>query len=245
MVTSVPRDMKGILNENIPVYMNIKQLTGITDTENRLADTVGYYDEYISVSHLDPQKTPTYPEAINNVNSFIDKLCEFYFSREKLVEYAQSRGVTAESVIIISPFPSINVEMVGTRFFKVSAPSDLRALSNGKEIDMHIEGKYTLRRFFNAKTGEELKIGDLFEDGWRDDMFIAINNESFNEYDEKTWVKYTGDYNTENGKITEIDNYTDAQIMYGDKRDKDIPVCVYITTEGGDNIVVLVPPKYR
>ena len=133
--------------------------------------------------------------------------------------------------------------MVGTRFFKVSAPSDLRALSNGKEIDMHIEGKYTLRRFFNAKTGEELKIGDLFEDGWRDDMFIAINNESFNEYDEKTWVKYTGDYNTENGKITEIDNYTDAQIMYGDKRDKYIPVRVYITTEGGDNIVVLVPQK--
>lgn len=245
MVTSIPRDMSGIIDEDIPVYMDIEYLSGITDVEEIEYNLYYYPKAKIQITHLNPEKAPASIEIINKFNSIVDDWCEIFFDEGKLLEHLKTQGITADSVRVITPYPSIGVGMIGHRIIEVYTPASFIVVSDGEETEIKIDGNYNSSYYYNAKTGEELKLDDLFKDGWRDDMIVVVDNKNFSEYDKKTWVEYTGDGNIEYGKITEVYDFAYAPRMYGDKRDKEIPACVYLTTENGDKVVVLVPQKYR
>ena len=103
---------------------------------------------------------------------------------------------------------------------------------------------YYFHYYFNALTGEELRIGDLFKDGWENEAEYSLYNESYNKWDEGSWTAYTEIVDASTCRILYIADYINAPYNMGDMSDLEIPVTVCVAAENGDRVVVSVPRVY-
>ena len=110
-----------------------------------------------------------------------------------------------------------------------------------------IEGQYNpyyFHFYFNAQTGEELRIGDLFTEGWDDNAQIYLVDENYSEWDNSTWKEYAGEIDPENCRILSIKDYQSAPYNRGDLSDLEIPAVVYVADGGSGIAAVSVPREY-
>ncbi|MBR2895967.1 MAG: substrate-binding domain-containing protein [Oscillospiraceae bacterium] len=240
MVTSVPRDMAGYADADTPVYMKIR---------SQYSGGIGYAEEKngITIWYLDREKAPVSEEVCEKINGFIDNIYETYFIPEKLLAIVSNEGITAESVAV-GPFPDFDTEIIGNRYILFRG-ANLGYASVSSEpyeftvIDGHYN-PYYFHYYFNALTGEELRIGDLFKDGWENEAEYSLYNESYNKWDEGSWTAYTEIVDASTCRILYIADYINAPYNMGDMSDLEIPVTVCVAAENGDRVVVSVPRVY-
>lgn len=235
MVTSVPRDMAGYVEGSTPICREIKisSYSKIGNAEEKNGITIWY---------LDKKKASLSDEVCDKVNAYIDETYEMYFTEEKLIAAAKERGFDAETVEI-GPFPDFWLSITGNRFIEFyGANLAFVYYSDGGDEFIVIDGNYNpyhFSYFFNAQTGEELRIGDLFADGWQDNAKYYIADDSFSEWrDSSTWKEYTAEFNVNSSRILYINNYA----LY--TNGKETPVIVIVEAENGDKVAVTVPREY-
>ncbi len=240
MVTSIPRDMTGYVKPEIPVYKKIRQ-------HNEAS--IGYAEikNGITVWYLDKDKAPVSDEVCETVNAYIDDIYDSYFAPEKLLAVVNSAGITAESVEI-GPFPDFDVIIIGNRYISYTG-ANLAVARNGSEAyEFSVLGgqyhPFAFNYFFNARTGEMLKIGELFKDGWDNEAQYSVFDDAFSLWDNSTWVPYTQSIHWEACRILRIEDYQTAPQSRGDLSDLERPVTVFIITENGDKLAVSVPREY-
>ena len=98
--------------------------------------------------------------------------------------------------------------------------------------------------FFNAQTGESLKVGDLFEEGWADQAKFSVVDDNYSQYDSSMWTPFAQSIDFGTCRIIRIENYQAAPYNRGDLSDLDYPVTIYIITENGDKVAISVPREY-
>lgn len=240
MVISIPRDMTGYVNSEIPVYTQIRQHN---------AASIGYAEEKngITIWYLDKETAPVADDVCEKVNAFIDDIYNSYFAPEKLLAVVNNAGITAESVEI-GPFPDFDITIVGDRYVSFDGANMAVAKNSSEPYNFSVlAGQYhpiAFSFFFNAQTGEELKIGDLFEDGWADQAKFSVVDDNYNQYDSSTWTPFTQSIEFATSRIIRIENYQAAPYNRGDLSDLDYPVTIYIITQNGEKIAVSVPREY-
>lgn len=239
MVVSIPRDMQGYVNSEIPVYMQIRQHN---------AASIGYAEEKngITIWYLDQETAPVTDDVCEKVNAFIDNIYDSYFAPEKLLAVVNSAGITAESVEI-GPFPDFDITIVGDRYVSFDGANMAVAKNSSEPYNFSVlDGQYhpiAFGFFFNAQTGEMLKIEDLFEEGWNDKAKYSVVDDNYSQYDSNTWTPFTQPIDFGTCRIIRIENYQAAPYNRGDLSDLETPVTVYIITESGDKVAVSVPRK--
>ena len=240
MVTSIPRDMTGYVNPEIPVYMQIRQQN---------AASIGYAEEKngITIWYLDKETAPVADDVCEKVNAFIDDIHNSYFAPEKLLAVVNNAGITAESVEI-GPFPDFDITIVGDRYVSFDGANMAVAKNSSEPYNFSVlDGQYhpiAFNFFFNAQTGEALKIGDLFEDGWAAQAKFSVVDDNYNQYDSSMWTPFTQSIDFGTSRIIRIENYQSAPYNRGELSDLDYPVKIYIITENGDKVAVSVPREY-
>lgn len=240
MVVSIPRDMQGYVNSEIPVYMQIRQHN---------AASIGYAEEKngITIWYLDQETAPVTDDVCEKVNAFIDNICDSYFAPEKLLAKVSSAGITAESVEI-GPFPDFDTTIVGDRYISFSGANMAVAKNSSEPYEFPVlDGQYHeiyFNYFFNAQTGEPLKLGDLFREGWDVEAKSSVYNDNFNQWDSNTWVPYTQTVDLNMCRILRIEDYQTAPYNRGNLSDLETPVTVYIVTENEERAAVSVPREY-
>lgn len=233
MVTSIPRDMAGYVEENTPIFRDIKYGTRF-----------GYGEEKngISIWYLDKEKTTISDEVCDKVNAFIDETYETYFTEEKLLAAAKERGFDAESVEI-GPFPDFDLIIVGNRYIEFSG-ANLAFVYNVAGGQFNVIDRHYLPNhfcyYFDAQTGEELRIGELFVYGWQDNAKYYIVDDSFSAWGINTWTEYTAEFDVNNSRILEIYSYADEYSGSGRKE----TAIVIVEAENGDMVAVAVPKEY-
>ncbi len=239
MVTSLPRDMDGYID--LPVYIKMSNVPGINVTEEVSAPTTdGSFNTYITVSRIDPEKAPVPKEVSNKVNAYLDSLLETFSSEEKLIEIAKSYGVEADSARLGDVgSPVIGAYLTEGYYFTVTVPYSIIAVSGETENEIVINKEYTDYAYLDPETGDMLKIESLFKDGWRHEMRIVYDDDNFNRYDKSSGDNYKGNGDIENGRITAIVNFKESS------RSPKEAICVYMKLDNGDDVVVVVPTKYR
>ncbi len=240
MVISIPRDMTGYVNPEIPVYKQIRQHN---------ATSIGYAEEKngITIWYLDQETAPVIDDVCEKVNAFIDNIYDSYFAPEKLLAVVNSAGITAESVEI-GPFPDFDITIVGNRYVIFDGANMAVAKNSSEPYNFSVlDGQYhpiAFSFFFNAQTGEMLKIEDLFEEGWNDNAKYSVVDDNYSQYDSNTWTPFTQSIDFGTSRIIRIENYQAAPYNRGDLSDLETPVTVYIITEIGDRVAVSVPREY-
>ena len=240
MVTSIPRDMAGYTDADTPVYLKLY---------NKYSGDIGYAEEKngITIWYLDKEKAPVSEEVCDKINGFIDNTYETHFTPEKLLAVVSNEGITAESVAV-GPFPDFDTSLVGNRYITFSG-ANLGFASVSSEpyeftvIDGHYNSFY-FYYFFNALTGDELRVGELFADGWETEAIYSVYDESYSQWDAGTWTAYAEAVDVNTCRILNISDYVNAPYNRGDMSDLEIPVTVYIVTENGDRVAVSVPREY-
>ena len=240
MVTSIPRDMAGCVPQDVPVY---PKLYTAADTEICLAEE----KNGITVMYLDPQKSPVAPAVCENVNAFIDNTFETYFTADAIGAAIEQRGYDAEG-LEVGPYPDFGVRLVGDRYIQFSGANQVSGMFGEDYVEFPVieghENPYWFAYYFNAQTGDALRIGDLFSDGWETAAKDYINDDSFHTRDESTQKPYSMVYDRNACRVTSILEYEAPPYNRGDLTDLEIPVCVTLITESGDRVVVLVPRSY-
>ena len=240
MVTSIPRNMTGYVKTGIPVYTQIRQFN---------AATVGYAEEKngITIWYLDAEKAPVSDEVCKEVNTFIDNIYDSYFAPEKLLARVDNAGITAESVEI-GPFPDFDVTVVGNRYISFNGANLAVAKNSSEPFEFSvIDNQYhpvAFNYFINAQTGEMLEVGDLFKEGWGDEVKYTVVDANYSQYDSNTWTPFTQSIDFGTSRILRIENYQAAPYNRGDLSDLDYPVTIYIITENDDKVAVSVPREY-
>ena len=242
MVTSIPRDMSGYLNVDIPVYKSIRIYH---------SSMIGYAEmqDDQTIWYLDQEKAPVAAEVCDRVNGFIDDLYDIYFTEEKLLAAAQKIDAAFDKVSV-GPWPDFHVYLYGDRYIELSGANTAYPQKSGESCDITfnvIEEQYNpyyFHFFFNAQTGEELRIGDLFTDGWYDHAQIHLVDENYSEWDNSTWKEYAGEIDPENCRILTIKDYQSATYSRGDLSDLEIPSVVYVADGSGGIAAVSVPREY-
>ena len=240
MVISIPRDMTGYVNSEIPVYTQIRQHN---------AASIGYAEEKngITIWYLDKETAPVADDVCEKVNAFIDDTYNSYFAPEKLLAVVNNAGITAESVEI-GPFPDFDITIVGDRYVSFDGANMAVAKNSSEPYNFSVlDGQYhpiAFNFFFNAQTGEELMIGDLFEDGWADQAKFSVVDDNYSQYDSSTWTPFAQSIDFGTCRILRIENYQSAPYNRGDLSDLDYHVTVYIITQNDDKIAVSVPREF-
>ena len=237
MVTSLPRDMSGYIDKNIPVYRIISMRYS--------SGKIGYADEKndITIWYLDSEKSGIPAESCDKVNAFIDQIYETCFTKEKLLELVKIKGVNAETVSV-GPWPDFRITVVGNRYVMLNGANMVLASvwDNYYEFPV-IEEHYNLYYFyyyFNAETGEKLQVIDLFADGWENDAEYFALDDDFSE----TNGNVISQVDLTDCRIVNIRNYTDPPHNKGDLSDLEWPVSVYVITKAGEKVLVYVPREY-
>ena len=242
MVTSIPRDMSGYLNMAIPVYKSIRIYH---------SSMIGYAEmqDDQTIWYLDQEKAPVAAEVCDRVNGFIDDLYDTYFTEEKLLAAAQKIDAAFDKVSV-GPWPDFHVYLYGDRYIELSGANTAYPQKSGESCDITfnvIEEQYNpyyFHFYFNAHTGEELRIGDMFTEGWDDNAQIYLVDENYSEWDNSTWKEYAGEIDPENCRILSIKDYQSAPYNRGDLSDLEIPAVVYVADGGGGIAAVSVPREY-
>ncbi|MBQ7922099.1 MAG: substrate-binding domain-containing protein, partial [Clostridia bacterium] len=241
MVTSIPRDMIGYLSEEETVYKNIRLyypgMIGYGETRNE-----------ITIWYLDKKKAPVTAEVCDRINGFIDNLYENHFTEEKLLADVREIDAAFESVSV-GPWPDFDVNICGERYIEFSGANTAFPIKAGEASDIQItviEGHnnpYHFHYYFNSQTGEELRVNDLFTEGWEEQAKIYILNEYFDMWN--TADAYTAEVSFESCRITGIPKYSNNIPYYtADTEAENWTAMVYAVTETGDNIAIAVPQKY-
>jgi len=242
MVTSIPRDMSGYLNMAIPVYKSIRIYH---------SSMIGYAEmqDDQTIWYLDQEKAPVAAEVCDRVNGFINDLYDTYFTEEKLLAAAQKIDAAFDKVSV-GPWPDFHVYLCGERYIELSGANTSFPQKSGESCDITfnvIEEQYNpyyFHFYFNAHTGEELRIGDLFTEGWDDNAQIYLVDENYSEWDNSTWKEYAGEIDPENCRILSIKDYQSVPYNRGDLSDLEIPAVVYVADGGGGIAAVSVPREY-
>jgi len=240
MVTSMPRDMAGYVEADTPVYKKIR---------SQYSGDIGYAEEKngITIWYPDKEKAPVSEEVCEKINEFINNIYETYFTPEKLLAAVSNEGITAESVEV-GPFPDFDTEIIGNRYI-IFRGANLGFASVSSEpyefpvIDGHYNSVY-FHYYFNALTGEALRMGDIIKDGWESEAVYSVFDESYSQWDTSTWISYSEDIDSNTCQILYIADYQNAPYNRGDMSDLEIPVTVYIAAENGDRVVVSVPREF-
>ena len=242
MVTSVPRDMAGYVEADVPVYRKIR---------SHYSGDIGYAEEKngITIWYLDKEKAPIPDEVCDRVNGFIDDLYENYFTEEKLLAAAQEIDAEFDKVSI-GPWPDFEIGLCGNRYIEFSGANTAFPQKTNESCDITfnvIDGQYNpyyFHYYFNAHTGEELRIGDLFKEGWENAAKYSVYYENFNPWESSTWKAYTAALEVNACSILSISDYVNAPYNKGDLTDLEKPVTVYIAAENGDRVAVSVPREF-
>ncbi len=245
MVTSVPRDMSGYIEDDVPVYKCLRVYT---------ADDVGYGEETsneitynMGIWYLDKDKVSIPDEVCDKINAFIRKTYEEHYTKEKLTELLSNAGITPE-YMEVGPFPDFYLSVHGDRYIRFAGTN--RLMYNSVDgsgsipiIDGH-DGSINFAFYFNAKTGEPLKISDLFIEGFEDSVNLFVDDENFNTWDTSTATEYTGHIDLNSAEILSLHDYDAPPFSHGDLRDTSMPVHVIVRDENGVNVAVSVPREY-
>ncbi len=236
MVTSIPRDMAGCIDDSIPIYKVIR---------TRISDDIGYAEvkNGITIWYLDSEKSGIPAESCDKVNAFINQIYETYFTEEKLLKFVKSKGVNAETVSV-GPWPDFRITVVGNRYVMLNGANLVFASVGDKYYEFSVieehYNSYYFYYYFNAETGEKLQVSDLFADGWENDAEYFALDDDFSETNEN--VISQGDLT--DCSIVNIRNYTDPSHNKGDLSDLEWPVSVYAVTKTGEKVLVCVLREY-
>ncbi len=242
MVTGIPRDMSGCVGDNVPVYKNMRTYS---------SDKIGYGDkkDNINLWYLDQNKAPLSEDVCEKVNGFIDTLYESFFTEEKLLARARETDAAFDKVSI-EPYPDFRLSLRGSRYIEFTGANTAYPRKGDGPYDISftvVEGQYDSINFyfyFNAQTGEELRIGDLFTEGWEKHAELFLTDEGDSKWDSTAWKGYTKEIDLNNSSILMIMNYSSTPYQYADLRDLEIPVLVFVAGEKGETVAVSVPREY-
>lgn len=241
MVTSVPRDMSDFIEDDVPVYKCLRVYS---------ADDIGYGEETsneitynMGIWYLDKDKVSISDEVCDKINAFIKKTYEEHYTKEKLTERLSNAGINPESMEV-GPFPDFYLSVHGDRYIEFAGTNMLMynsAAGNGEipVIDGH--SLHSFRFYFNAKTGEPLKIADLFIEGFEGSVKLFVDDENFNTWDTSTATEYTGHIDLNSAEILSLHDYDAPPFSHGDLRDTSMPVHVIVRGENGVNVAVSIP----
>ena len=242
MVTSVPRDMSGYIEDDVPVYRCLRVFS---------ADDIGYGEETsneithnMGIWYFDKDKTTVPDEVCDKINAFIKKTYDEHYTKEKLTELLSNAGITPESMEV-GPFPDFYLSVHGDRYIRFAGTN--RLMYNSADgygelpiIDGH-DGSINFAFHFNAKTGEPLKIADLFIEGFEDSVKLFVDDENFSYRDTSTATEYTGNIDMNSAEVVDLQDYDSPPFSHGDLRDIETPVYVIVRGENGVNVAVSVP----
>ncbi len=240
MVTSVPRDMAGPIDEETPVYKCLDIYS---------SSDIGYGEEIdrMGIWYLDKDKTSISDEVCDKINSFVKNTYEDHFTNEKLAELLNNAGIIYESMEV-GPFPNFYLSVHGNRYIEFDGTNTLIYNNNDEYGELPIlDGHY--RRFnftfyFNTETGEELIIDDLFEEGWQNSAQYCVIDENFNYWNESTFTEYTKEIDPKKCRILNIENYDEPPFNKGDLSDLSWPAFICLMTDSDEMVAVLVPREY-
>ncbi len=244
MVTSVPRDMSGYVNEEaVSVRRNIK-IANESQAERK--DTV-------EIWYLKKGNPFTSDELCDKVNAFAENLYKSYYTREKLEEKAKNNGFNPIYIYVESPavHSSFDIIVMGRRYIEFSccnytlieeigAPNDY---IDGFTIVDGIDEHY-LNYYFDTETGEELKLDNdaLFLPGW-EDVAIYYYGDGFYKYDNTTWVEYNKSFDIGKCTIKLIEHY-DTPSQYETYRELKNLVRVDVETDYGTEVEIFIPREF-
>lgn len=242
MVTGIPRDMTGYIDPEVPVYKKLRQYHfGMIGEPTEKNDIMIWY--------LDAEKSQLSADVCDKVNTFISDLYETYFTEEKLMTAAkEQQGLLADS-IWVGPYPEFQVSLYGKRYIDFSGSNLAFVSMNGNEpvnfpiIKGHYN-PYYFDYFFNAVTGEELRIDDLFTDGWESTAKYYIPHDDFSMWDKELQTEYTGELDRNTCRILEISDYDAPPYNQGDMSDLEVPVTVLVETDNGDRVVIYIEREF-
>ena len=240
MVTSIPRDMAGYIDESIPIY---KEIT------TRYSNNVEYpkVKNGITIWYLDSEKSSIPAEACDKVNAFIDQIYETYFTQEKLLELVKSKGINAETVSV-GPWPDFRIAVVGNRYIIFSGANLVSAMVGDEYYEFTvIEEHYNpfyFSFYFNAETGDKLKVSDLFAEGWERETEYFVVDDDFNVANESIGAGDIVQIDLTDCRIADIQRYTNPPYSKGDLSDLEWPVSVFVVTKAGAKAAVSVPREY-
>ena len=240
MVTCVPRDMAGYVDESVPVYKVIKQ---------KYSDEGKYIEEKngITIWYLDREKSGLPAVVCDKINSFTDSIFETYFTEAKLEHLVKSNGLNAE-MIAVGPWPDFRLSVVGNRYVVLTG-ANLVHTKVGEEFyeNIVLEGHYNpyyFEYYFNAETGEALEIENIFLDGWEKDAEYFSYKGYFNEANENIGKGDIAEVDLTDCRIVKIEDYAATRYYYGDVRDLERPVHVIVVTNNGEKVSVSIPRAY-
>ena len=240
MVTSVPRDMAGYIDANVPVYKVISQKysgdTGVAEEKND-----------ITIWYLDSEKSGVPENVCDTINAFTNNIYETYFTEEKLLVFLKGKGIDAEAVTV-GPFPDFDITVVGNRYVILNGANLAHTYVNEEFRSYAIledhYNSYYFKYYFNAQTGEPLKMEDIFLDGWEKEAEYFSYKESFEEENEKIGTGDAASVDLTGCRIVDIQEYTSARWYHGDLRDLERPVFVVAVTAKGEKVAVNIPREY-
>ena len=241
MITSVPRDMSEYIEGDVPVYKCIRVYS---------AEDIGYAEEApaeitynMGIWYLDKDKVSIPDEVCDKINAFIKKTYEEHYTKEKLTERLTNAGITPESMEV-GPFPDFYLSIHGDRYIEFAGTNTLmyNTADGYGEIPV-IDGHslHNFRFYFNAKTGEPLRIADLFIEGFEDSVKLFVDDDNFNTWDTSTATEYVGTIDMNNSEIVTLHYYDAPPFSHGDLRDTATPVYVIVRGENGVNVAVSIP----
>ncbi len=238
MITSIPRDMAGYVDENTPIYkkINVKYSSSYAEEKNN----------YLTIWYIDKEATDIPDAVCDKVNEFVDKIHREHFTEEKMLEFLQSKGISADKADF-GAHPEFNTSIVGNRYILFRGPNEIAAINDGQYGDFVtvLEGHPSyFEFFFNAETGDDLRVDDLFSDGWADEAELFVYDESFDFWSKDSWVPYPSTVDTNSCRIMNVVNYVSAPYSRGDLSDLEHPVFVCVTTETGEQAAIVVPRGY-
>ncbi len=242
MITSVPRDMSGYIEGDVPVYKCLRVFS---------SDDIGYAEEApaeithnMGIWYFDKDKTSVPDEVCDKINAFIKKTYDDHYTKEKLTELLSNAGITPESMEV-GPFPDFFLSVHGDRYIRFAGTNRLMYNSaNGSGqlpiIDGH-DGSINFAFYFNAKTGEPRKISDLFIEGFEDSVNLFVDDENLKYWDTSTATEYTGSIDINSAEVIGLSHYDSPVYSHGDLSDLEVPAHVIVRDENGVNIAISVP----
>ena len=98
--------------------------------------------------------------------------------------------------------------------------------------------------YFNAETGDKLKVSDLFAEGWERETEYFVVDDDFNVANESIGAGDIVQIDLTDCRIADIQRYTNPPYSKGDLSDLEWPVSVFVVTKAGAKAAVSVPREY-
>jgi len=235
MVTSIPRDMKGFVVKDVPVYKRLNVYA---------SQNIGYGEEVsnnvirnMGIWYVDKDKVSFPEEACDKINAFVKSTYDEHYTVEKLTERLRNLGITADSMEV-GLYPAFNLTVCGDRYIEFHGTNIITYKSGEKlgtipVLEGHGDSN-TFKYYFNPTTGERLRITELFTDGFEDAAKLyTIHADS----------PYTGEVDMNSCEILSIEDYAGAR-RDGTLSDLELPVIIVVRAENGDAVTVSVPREY-